>query len=239
MELFNSSGKIITKSDVILLTKSIGSVIVSSTVDVNNMLTEQIKIEVEKESGNLEITKGSMSLQDFILLTTFNADAVTSDANYKTTAECEIAENGAIELGQKDVIKISLSGLVSSETYVLNGIEMPQSSSQTLEFVNKSMSSDDKDKNFDVHPCDLALIDNSDEISEVAYTYLNDVTVKYTLHELRVLSRTVDPVGYVQQNGNVSSSFPAKLQLPLFGVKTINIRKSQGSIVNLLLRLEA
>jgi hypothetical protein len=239
MELFNSTGKNLTKSGVLLLTKSIGSLIVSSSLDVEDLQNEQIKVEVEKATGNEEITKGFMSLADFIFITTFNGDAITSDANYATTAECEICEDGAIQLAEKDVIKIELIGLNPAETYVLNGIEMPQTSLKTLSFENKSMSSDDKDKDFDIEHCDLCLLDNSDDIQEVSYTFFNETVVKYTIHELRVLSRSIDPVAYVKKDGKVLSSFEQKLQIPLFGVKSINIRKNQGHILNLLMRIEA
>lgn len=239
MEIFTSEGKAITKSGVLLQTKSIGSLIISSSLDVEALTTEQIKVEVEKLTGNTEITKGFMSLADFIYMTTFNGDAITSDATYKTTAHCEICENGAIELGEKDVIKIELQGLKTAEVYVVNGIEEPQVSSRTLSFENKSMAADDKSKIFDVEDCDLCLIDNSNTIEEVSYTYKNKVVVKYTLHELRVLSRAIDPVGYVKQDGTTKSGFAAKLQLPLFGVDQIEVRKAQGAIINLLVRLEA
>ncbi|SNS02501.1 hypothetical protein [Flavobacterium sp. ov086] len=239
MEIFNSQGKNITKSGVLLQTKSFGSLIVSSSLDLEALTTEQIKIEVERKTGNLEITKGFMSLFDFIALTTFNDDAVTADAAYKITAVCEVAEDGAVYLDEKDVIKIELQGLKTAETYVLNTVEEPQVSEKVLSFENKSMSSDDKDKNFEIEHCDLCLLDNSSSITEVAYTFLNENVVKYTLHELRCLSRQVDPVAYVRQDGSVKSAFASKIQLPLFGVKSINIRKEQGSIVNLLCRIEA
>jgi hypothetical protein len=239
MELFTSQGKNLTKSGVLLLTKSVGSLIVSTSLDLEALTTEQIKIEVERKTGNLEITKGFMSLFDFIALTTFNDDAVTADTAFKTTAVCEIAEDGFVFLEEKDVIKIELIGLKAAETYVLNGIEEPQMSEKVLSFENKSMASDDKDKNFEIEHCDLALIDNSDTITEIAYTFFNDVVVKYTLHELRCLSRQVDPVAYVRQDGTTKSAFASKLQLPLFGVKSINVRKAQGAIVNLLCRIES
>lgn len=239
MEIFSSAGKNLDKSDVLLLTKSIGSLVVSSTVAVDALVNEQISIEVERLSGNLEITKGNMSLKDFILLTTFNGDAVTSDDVYETTAECEICENGAIHLDEKDVIKIRLTGLDPAQTYVLNGIEAPDTSLAVLSLENKSMASDEKSKVFDVYDCDIVLLDAHASIEEIAYTYLNDVVVKYTLHELKVLSRSVDPVGYVRKNGTVKASFAGKLQLPLFGVKSIEVRKSQGAIINMVVRKEA
>ncbi|MGL3000513.1 hypothetical protein [Flavobacterium sp. RSSB_23] len=239
MEIFNSSGKNITKSDVLLVTKPIGALIVSSSLEVDALTTESIEVFVERLSGNIQITEGVMALKDFILLTTFNGDAVSADATYKTTAECELSENGAIVLSEKDVIKIKLSGLKTAETYVINTIEMPQLSDKVLQFTNRSMNADERQKAFDVYDCDLALLDDSATIEEIAYTYLNDVVVRYTLHELRVLSRSVDPVGYVKNDGTVKSLFNGKLQLPLFGVKNIEIRKSQGSIINLLTRIEA
>lgn len=239
MEIFNSQGKNITKSGVQVLNKAIGSVIISMSLDVEALTTEQISIEVEKLTGNEEITKGYMSLADFIYMTTYKGDAITADANYKTTAQCEICEDGSIELGEKDVIKIELIGLKTAETYVINGIEEPQTSPKTLSFENKSMSQDDKSKTFDVAHSDLAILDNSDTIIEVAYSFENGVVVKYTLHELRVLSRSVDPLAYVRQDGSVKSGFANKIQIPLFGVNSIEVRKSQGAIVNLIVRREA
>lgn len=239
MEIFNSQGKNLTKSGVQVLNKAIGSLIVSMSIDFEELTTEQISIEVEKLTGNEEITKGYMSLADFILMTTFKGDAITSDAIYKTTAQCEICENGSIELGEKDVIKIELIGLKSANTYVVNGIEEPQTSHKTLSFENKSMSSDDKSKTFDVAFAELAILDNNDSILEVAYSFENGVVVKYTLHELRVLSRSIDPLAYVRQDGSVKCAFAGKLQIPLFGVNSIEVRKTQGSIVNLIVRREA
>lgn len=239
MEIFNTTGQNLTQSGVILVTKSIGEILVCSTKDLNALTTEKISVEVERLSGNLQITKGFMFLRDFILLTTFNADAVTSDATFKTTAECEICEGGAIRLVEKDVIKIALTGLDPAEDYTLNVIEMPSLSEKTLSFENKSMSSDEKTKEFDVSDCDLLIMDNSNTIEEVAYTYLNGVTVRYTMKELRIMSRAVDPVGYVKQDGTVKSSFTDILQLPLFSVQRIEVRKEQGDIVNLILRQEA
>ena len=206
MEIFNSTGLNLDKSPVLLITKSIGSLIVTSDVAIDDLLDEQISVEVEKSTGNLEITKGNMSLKDFILLTTFNGDAVTSDVNFKTTAECEICEGGAIHLDEKDVIKVRLTGLNPLNKYILNGIEAPQTSLAVLSLENKSMAADEKSKTFDVYDSDLCLLDSDDSIEEVAYTFLNDVVVKYTLHELKVLSRSVDPVAYVKNDGTLKSS---------------------------------
>lgn len=238
MEIFNSQGKNITKSGVLLLNKSFSSLIFSSSLDLEALTTELIKIEVERKSGNLEITKGTMSLFDFVALTTFDGDAVMASPSFKTIAVCEIATDGYIPLEEKDVIKVELSGLKTAETYVLNTVEEPQVSNKVLSFENKSMSSDDRDKTFEIEHCDLALLDNSNDITEVSYTFFNDVPVKYTMHELRALSGQVDPVAYVKQDGTVKSSFASKIQIPLFGVKSINIRKVQGSIINLICRLE-
>lgn len=240
MEIINTKDRNIANTGTLLVTKSIGSLIVASTLPFAQLTTEKIKIEIERANGsNFEITKGNMSLKDFILLTTYNDDAITADQNYALTAECEICEGGSIQLNEKDVIRIELTGLKTAETYVLNGIEEPATSHAVLSFEQKSMSSDDTNKIFQVHGHDLAILDKHSSIEEVAYTFDNGQVVKYTLFELSVLSRAIDPVAYVKADGTVQSGFADKLQLPLFGVDAIEIRKSQGALINLILRKEA
>jgi len=238
MEIFNSSGLNVAKSGILSQTKPIGSLLISSDVPFSDLANEEIKIQVERQDNNFDITKGFMKLSDFILLTTFDGDAITSDANFALTAICEICNFGSIALGEKDVIKIELSGLNPAKKYVLNGIEEPQDSENVLSFDNKSMSAADRSKIFFVHGVDLALLDNSDDIEEVNYRYENGRVVKYTLHELRALSRSIDPIAYVKQNGTVDSHFASKIQIPLLGVNEIEVRKNGDDIVHLLVRNE-
>lgn len=237
MKIYNGTG--VTQTGIIPVTKSISTLIIASTLGFDALTTEQILIEVERANGsNFEITKGLMYLKDFILANTYGSDAITCDdaLNLDFVAVCEICNDGSIHLFEKDVIKIELRGLIAGQTYTINGIEEPQTSTQIYSFEHKSMGSDDKNKDFNVDGYDILVLDKSATIEEVNYTFANGQVVKYDLFELESMSKSIDPVAYVKSGGAVASAFSDKIQLPLLAVRNINIRKSQGAVINLILR---
>lgn len=237
MEIYNKTGE--TGTGTILVTKGVSALIIASNAAFEQLTTETIRIEVERANGsNFEITKGTMALRDFILATTFGEDAITSNQyrQLSTIAVCEIANNGAIHLFEKDVIKIELKGLNAQNKYVLNGIEEPQTTTEVYSFERKSMGVDDTNKDFNVAGYDICVLDKSADIEEINYTFENGQTVKYTQFELEAMSSAVDPVAYVKGNGNIAGLFQDKIQLPLLAVVNLNIRKTQGTLINLTLR---
>lgn len=240
MEIYKGTGK--TTTGTILLTKSISTIIIGTSLEFNQLTTETIRVEVERANGsNFEITKGSMFLKDFILANTYGEDALVADTvrDYGLVAVCEICNEGSIHLFEKDVIKISLNGLDATKTYAINGIEEPETSTQIYSFEHKSMSADDTNKDFNVSGYDILVLDKSDSIEEINYTFSNGQVVKYSLYELEVMSKSLDPVAYVKKNGTVLSAFPDKIQLPLIAVTNVNIRKLGGvgsTVINLILR---
>ncbi|MBF4491044.1 hypothetical protein IR010_00715 [Flavobacterium sp. MR2016-29] len=237
MEIYKGTG--VLQTGIIAVTKSISTLMLATSLAFDSLTTEQIRVEVERANGsNFEITKGLMFLKDFILANTYGSDAVVSDSvrGLATVAICEICNNGSIHLFEKDVIKIELRGLITGETYAINGIEEPQTSTEIYSFEHKSMGSDDTNKDFNVDGYDILVLDKDSTIEEVNYTFANGQVVKYDLYELESLSKSIDPVAYVKSDGTVKSSFSGKIQLPLLAVRNVNIRKSQGAVVNLILR---
>ena len=240
MEIYKGTGK--TTTGTILLTKSISTLIIATTLEYNQLTTETIRVEVERANGsNFEITKGSMFLKDFILANTYGEDAFVADTvrDYGLIAVCEICNEGSIHLFEKDVIKATLNGLDATKTYAVNGIVEPQTSTQIYSFEHKSMSADDTNKDFNVSGYDICVLDKSDTIEEINYTFSNGQVVKYSLYELECMSKATDPVAYVKNDGTIKSSFTDKIQLPLFAVENLNIRKVAGigsTVINLILR---
>lgn len=236
MEIYKGTGK--TTTGTILLTKGISAFVIGISRAFDALTTETIRVEIERANGsNFEITKGTMALADFILATTYGEDAVTSSADYETIAVCEIIAHGAIHLFEKDVIKVTLAGLKTTETYVLNGIEEPETGTEVYSFERKSMAPDDTNKDFNVAGFDILILDKSQDIEEINYTFDNGRTVKYTMFELEAMSSAIDPVAYVKKDGSVTSKFSTKIQLPLIAVNNVNIRKVQGTqVVSLILR---
>lgn len=237
MEIYKGTGA--TTTGTILLTKSISTLIIASDLRFSELTTETIRVEVERANGsNFEITKGNMFLKDFILANTYGSDAIVSDGprGYDLVAVCEICNDGSIHLYEKDVIKIELRGLIAGNTYAVNGIEEPQTSTEVYSFEHKSMSAEDTNKDFNVSGYDIVVLDKSDTIEEINYTFDNGQVVKYTLYELECMSKSIDPVAYVETSGQVRSDYAGKIQLPLLAVSSVNIRKAQGTVLNLTLR---
>lgn len=237
MEIYKGTG--VTTTGTILLTKSISTLVIATQLEYAALTNETIRVEVERANGsNFEITKGSMSLKDFILANTYGEDAIISDEvrDLGLIAVCEVSDEGSIHLFEKDVIKIALNNLDATKVYAINGIEEPQTSTKVFSFEQKSMSSEDTNKDFSVFGYDLMVLDKSDSIEEINYTFTNGQVVKYSQYELEVLSKSIDPVAYVKKNATVNSAFPDKIQLPLVAVSNVNIRKAQGSVINLILR---
>ena len=237
MKIYQGTG--VTETGMILLTKSISTLILATSKTYAELTTETIRVEVERANGsNFEITKGLMFLKDFILATTYGSDAITSDVarSFDMVAVCEICNEGSIHLFEKDVIRVELKGLIAGQTYAIHGIEEPETSTEIYSFEHKSMGSDDTNKDFNVEGYDILVLDKHADIEEVNYTFANGQVVKYSLYELECMSKSIDPVAYVKTDGTVASAFADKIQLPLLAVRNINIRKAQNTVINLILR---
>ncbi|MBZ4040977.1 hypothetical protein [Flavobacterium hibisci] len=237
MEIYKGTGK--TETGIINVTKSISTLIIGCETAYSFLADETFKVEIERANGtNFEITKGAIPLKDFILANTYGEDALISDSsrNLALIAVCEICNEGSIHLFEKDVIKIEMKGLDPTKTYVINGLEEPQTSTEVYSFERKSMSPEDTNKDFNVSGYDVLVLDKSADIDEINYTFSNGQVVKYSLFELECMSKSIDPVAYVKTAGTVQSDFSDKIQLPLFAVVNVNIRKKQGTLLNLTLR---
>ncbi|MEO6177286.1 MAG: hypothetical protein ABIP27_19180 [Flavobacterium circumlabens] len=229
----------LTETGTILLTKSISTLIIATSKAFSELTTETIRVEIERANGsNFEITKGQMALTDFILANTYGSDAIVSDTarSFALVAICEICNDGSIHLYEKDVIKIEMKGLDVTEVYQINGIEEPDTSTEVYSFEHKSMAPEDTNKDFNVEGYDICVIDKSNTIEELNYTFANGQVVKYNQYELECMSKSIDPVAYVKLDGTIASSYVNKLQLPLVAVRNLNIRKTQGAVINLTLR---
>lgn len=238
MELGTTKGKNVSTLSLIV-NKAIGSIVLYTDLAIDNLDKETINIQVERANGsNIDVTNGSVPLKEFILCATYGDDAITSNIKIgaQTVAVLELCEHGGIHLFEKDQIKINFNNLQTKAFYLVDGIEEPITSQDLYRYERKSMNSEHVNTDFDVRSFDTCVMTDDDSIEEVNYTFDNGQTVKYTPRELRALAVDADPVGYVTADGTVRSSFDNLLQLPLSGVVNINVRKSQGTLVNLLLR---
>lgn len=234
MKITSLSG--VLKSPELTVTKSIGSVILCYSGVLDTLLNEKISIYLERANGSNVILANKINLKDFILASTYGGEAVQSDDTFGTIAVCEIALQGGIFIAEKESIKIQLEDLRSANTYELYGVEHPVTTNDLLHFEQKSVASEEVNKKIDVKGFDLAIMTMHETLSDVSYTFENGNVVKFLPFELRALSVDIDPLQYIKQDGTVEQVLDGRLSLPLVHVDFIEVNKSQGQIINFVVR---
>lgn len=234
MKIAEITGKL--KSDEITVTKSIGSLIIATSLALNELTNEKISIYIERGNGNNVIIANKVNLKDFILASTYGSEAVQSQDANKTIALCEIAFEGSILLAEKESIKIQLDDLKSAHTYLMYGVEEPLYTNNLYFFEQKTIASEEFNKKIDVKGFDLAVMTTDATITDISYSFENGQVVKYLPFELQTLSRDIDPIQYLSVDGLVSQGLSTRLALPLLSVNSIEVNKDQGSIINFLVR---
>lgn len=226
----------VTKTQELTVTKSIGSLIISSDLPLSGLTTEKISVYIERGNGSNVILANKVLLKDFILASTYGTECTQSDANNALIALCEIAEEGSVFLADKESIKIVLEDLVSTKRYDLHGIEEPVATNNLYFFEQKTVASEEFNKKIDVQGFDLAIMTVDASVSDLSYQYQNGQVVKYLPFELQTLSRDIDPLQAVLTDGKVIQGLDDRLTLPLVAVVAIEINKSQGAVINFVVR---
>lgn len=236
MKITTITGKL--KSDELTVTKAIGSLIIATSYTMEQLLNEKITIYIERGNGNNVILANKIPLKAFIMASTFGSEAVQSDGIFGCVALCEICQNGAIFLAEKESIKIQFDDLRALGTYEVYGVEEPVVSDHLFMFEQKTVASDDFNKKIDVKGFDLAIMSTSASVSDLSYQFANGQVVKYLPFELQTLSRDIDPIQAIDLYGSVLQSITGLLSLPLIHVDFIEINKAQGEIINFVVRTE-
>lgn len=226
----------VAKSPELTVTKSIGSLIVSSDLPLSGLTTEKISVYIERGNGSNVILANKVLLKDFILASTYGTENTQSDANNALVALCEIAEEGSVYLADKESIKIVLEDLIVAKRYDLHGIEEPVATNNLYFFEQKTVASEEFNKKIDVQGFDLAIMTVDASVSDLSYQFQNGQVVKYLPFELQTLSRDIDPIQAILSDGKVVQGLTDRLTLPLVAVVGIEINKSQGAVINFVVR---
>lgn len=226
----------VTKSPDLTVTKSIGSLIISSDLALSALTTEKISVYIERGNGSNVILANKVLLKDFILASTYGTESAQSDLDNSLIALCEIADEGSVFLAEKESIKIVLEDLIAGKRYDLHGIEEPVATNNLYFFEQKTVASEEFNKKIDVQGFDLAIMTVDESVSDLSYQFQNGQVVKYLPFELQTLSRDVDPIQAILSDGTVVQGLKDRLTLPLVAVVGIEINKSQGAVINFVVR---
>lgn len=240
MKLFTTKLVKVTEK-VIEVNKSIGALTFRCEVPLETLATEKINIQIQRSNGdNVEITNGNIPLKDFLVLGTMFANAMGCDKvnAYAVKATVALTEVilGSVHLHEKDILRIALIGLDATKVYEIDGHEAPITTDDVFSYERKAMNSEHENMDFEVRGYDACVISADASITEINLRFDNGIVVKTNVAELQDLGEDSDPIAQVNLDGTVTSHFTSLLQLPLKGIVSLNIRKNQGAIVNLLLR---
>lgn len=240
MEIYNATG--VTKTGELRVQKSVHALLLASTVAFDSLTgNELISLWVERPSGtNVEIAT-KIPVKDFVIGSTYGAEAIQSTGTFAFEAICEIADGeGAFMLKEGESLKISLEGITSAATWAINGLEDPLTTLFVKKFERKTVASEDYSKKIACGGYDLAIInDAASSIQDINVKFaVNGNVVKYLPRELRAMARDIDPVAYIKANGNVLQELD-RLVIPLAdGIEELEINKTTGSIVTVVLMNE-
>jgi len=139
-------------------------------------------------------------------------------------------------MGPNDKFKIALKQLDPVKRYVIDGFESPVTSDDVYMYEEKSIADEQTNYDLNVKNFDIAIVDDDANISELNFTHDNGVVTKHSMREIRALAQDIDPVAYVRNDGKVLPSFVGYIQLPLKGIVSINVRKTEGTVVKFFMR---
>lgn len=226
----------VTKVEELQVTKSIGAVIIAiDGLSIEQLTTEKISLYIERANGSNIYLANKIPVLDFILASSYGAEAVQSDSKYETIAMCELAVGGGIFLAEKESIKIALDGLDSTKTYDIYGIEEPTQTDVLAFFEQKTVASEEFSKKIDVKGYDLAIMTTHATVQDLVYRFENGKSVKYLPFELQTQSRDLDPIQAVKGT-SVLAEIPTRLSLPLLHIDEIEVNKEQGAVINFVVR---
>lgn len=235
MKIISITGKL--KVEDIQVTKSIGGLILGLSMPVADLLNEKISMYIERANGNNFTLANKILLKDFISLASYGSEALQCDSNYPLIAICEIAKDGGIFLAEGEKIKISFDDLRSAHTYDVYGIEEPTPTDVLFVFEQKTIASEEFNKKIDVRGFDLAVMTEHATVQDLSYSFAeNGGIVKYLPFELQTMSRDLDPIQAILQDGTVLQNHSGRLILPLHQVDAIEVNKEQGAIINFVMR---
>lgn len=235
MEILNITG--VLKTQELKITKSVASLIIATTKSPDTIVNENITIWIERVNGSNVYICQSAKLIDFLMLTNYGADAIQSTkTGLLTVALCELSKDGAVQLNEGESLKIKMESLTSTATYIINAVEDPLTTNDLYIFDRKTVGSEELIKSIDVTKVDLCVIDMHPTIKEISLKYDNGMLVKHTPFELRTMSRDIDPVFYIADDGAVSQGHSQKISVPLVGVTAIEFVKDAGAVIEITTR---
>lgn len=226
MEIYSALG--VTKTGQLRITKSIGALVVGMSQLFAALTNEKITIHIERSNGSNEEICTNILLSAFIGTSVFGEGQIVATAT-GIEALCEVANGGALPLGENETIVVSLTDLKPLVTYSLNGIELPVRANEVVFLTEKVMLAGQKNRSFEVSKFDEAYIVGAFEKVRLSYeTNEGSQTVEYLEKEVRSINADFHLI-HAGATQNITDTL-----LSVVGVSTLEI--FSATQVNIVLR---
>ena len=243
MILYSGTG--VTTTGTLKCNKSAYALHIASSLAFSALTgNEKINIQVERPSGSNVFVAVDIPLIDFLCEATYGVECINNakEDGFKFVAKCELTDGeGAYLLQQGENILVTLSGLAAADTWQVGIFEHPLKSTHLKVLERKTVASEDVTKIITVDAYKMAVInDTNNTVTDYLITFSNGQQISYKPFELRTLMKDIDAVSYISDSG-VVIQYAGRICLPLTDDTTglfitqIEVRKTQGNVVNFLL----
>lgn len=241
MDIYSGTG--VTTTGNLKINKGLHALLIAATVDFTALTgSELVTLYVERpHASNVEIAT-NIPLIDFICESTYGAEAIQADDIYNFIAKCEICDgDGAYMLSEGENIIVNISGILTTQTWKIVGLEDPIKTLHLKKLERKTVASEDFEKNILTAGFQMAVIDDTgNTVTEYTFQYSNGERIKYKPFDLKCIMRDNDPIAYITKTG-VTKQYVGRLVIPLedaesgLTIEQITVNKPQGSVVNFIL----
>lgn len=220
------------------VTKSIQSFIFKTSLNLDELKNEQISLKVVSGLNGkpLEITKGFVSLKQFLMSSTYG-QTLASDKNYPLISLINLTTGGFIPLDGTTVLRVELQNLNDEASYSFNGTQSAYQAERIHIYDAFNANKESVAFDFNVLNYDLIMIPILPTISEVILFYATGLQASFTLQELKDLFSCATAPVQITQEGTLQQSYNDVVLLPISGINSIQLRKDKDTAVEMFMRL--
>lgn len=215
------------------ISRPVSALLVEASQAFTAFTNEKATIYIERAGGNNSYICTNVPLSALLPLSAYGVPNIIEESG-AVRSVVPLAD-GAIELGENESIKFSLTDLKSTVTYKVSSIESHESASAPFMFDRKVMNSDETAKKFEIPNFSALMMDNFDQVTQIFVTHSNGKTTKYDPSEIKAIAEISDPF-YLIVDGVAKHSPTNGVILNVNGVTAIELQKNAGTAVNLTLK---
>lgn len=228
MEIISITGK--TQQKNIRVEKSISGILLQADQAFDDFTNETISVKIETTEGkNIDIIP-TIKVKALLEAGQMGEGAIKNSATL-CSGLIKLTSGNSFALNNDEAIIITLEGLKSAKTYILDGLESPVINRNHLVYTSKKILAGSDRKEFDVRAFDFVIINPIDALESLEITFDNGVNRDYNKREIDFLARQVnDLVTSSSDSTHVIYSFSDQIMLNMQNATQLDIRTDKTEV---------